>query len=136
MGVFAKSRAYTAARNAIAGRYYLYFVAFENPDGARAARDGREIVVAGSNSYLGLTEDGRVLATSHDALAESGSSCPGSRLLNGNLRLHEYSERSSQTSLAACGLGLLDRVLGQPRTDQRPHRVPRRDPLDRERTHR
>jgi 7-keto-8-aminopelargonate synthetase-like enzyme len=48
--------------------------------------------MAGSNSYLGLTKDPRVLAASHAALEDSGSSCTGSRLLNGNLRLHEELE--------------------------------------------
>jgi 8-amino-7-oxononanoate synthase len=92
MDLFDKCRGFTSAREAIAGGYYPYFVAFENSDGATARLDGREIVMAGSNSYLGLTKDPRVLAASHAALEESGSSCTGSRLLNGNLRLHEELE--------------------------------------------
>ncbi len=92
MNLFDKCRSFTSAREAIAGGYYPYFVPFENSDGATARLDGREIVMAGSNSYLGLTKDPRVLAASHAALDLSGSSCTGSRLLNGNLRLHEELE--------------------------------------------
>src|SRR3954447_20532419 len=92
MDLFDKCRAFTVARDAISGGYYPYFVPFENADGATAHYDRREIVMAGSNSYLGLTKDPRVLAASRAALAASGSSVTGSRLLNGNLRLHEELE--------------------------------------------
>jgi 8-amino-7-oxononanoate synthase len=92
MDLFAKCRAFTSAQEAIAGGYYPYFVPFENADGATAYHDRREIVMAGSNSYLGLTKDPRVLAASRAALEASGSSVTGSRLLNGNLELHEQLE--------------------------------------------
>lgn len=92
MNVLDKCRSYTTARDAIAAGYYPYFVPFENADGATAVLDGREIVMAGSNSYLGLTRHPRVVEASRRALERTGSSVSGSRLLNGNLRLHEELE--------------------------------------------
>lgn len=92
MDLFEKCRSFTTAREAIAGGYYPYFVAFEGNDGATARLDGRDIVMAGSNNYLGLTKHPRVLAAAAEALRRSGSSCTGSRLLNGNLELHEELE--------------------------------------------
>jgi 8-amino-7-oxononanoate synthase len=92
MNLLDKCRSFTMAKEAIAGGYYPYFVPFEGGDGATATLDGREIVMAGSNSYLGLTKDPRVLEASRKALEASGSSMTGSRLLNGNLRLHEELE--------------------------------------------
>ncbi len=87
--VLDKCRSFTEARMAIAGGFYPFFVPFEDSDGALARLDGREIVMAGSNNYLGLTKDPRVLAACRAALDSSGSSVTGSRLLNGNLRAHE-----------------------------------------------
>lgn len=92
MNLLDKCHTYTIAREAIAGGYYPYFVPFDNGDGATATLDGREIVMAGSNSYLGLTRDPRVIEASRKALETVGSSVSGSRLLNGNLRLHEELE--------------------------------------------
>ncbi len=46
----------------------------------------------GSNNYLGLTHDPRVLAAARNALEQFGSSCTGSRFLNGTLSLHEELE--------------------------------------------
>lgn len=92
MSVLTKCSAFTSARDAAASGYYPYFVAFEESDGTVARLDGREIVMAGSNNYLGLTRDPRVVAAAHAALDRYGSSCTGSRLLNGNLRLHEQLE--------------------------------------------
>ncbi|WP_229706453.1 aminotransferase class I/II-fold pyridoxal phosphate-dependent enzyme [Micromonospora sonchi] len=52
-----------------------------------------EVVMCGSNNYLGLTSDPRVRAAAHSAIEEYGSSRTGSRLLNGNVSLHEELER-------------------------------------------
>ncbi|WP_347350961.1 aminotransferase class I/II-fold pyridoxal phosphate-dependent enzyme [Intrasporangium sp.] len=92
MDLFDKCRAFTSAREAMTAGIYPYFAPFENSDATTARLDGREIVMAGSNNYLGLTKDPRVLDAARAALQESGTSCTGSRLLNGNLRLHEELE--------------------------------------------
>jgi 8-amino-7-oxononanoate synthase len=47
----------------------------------------------GSNNYLGLTGDARVLAGAREALERYGTGLTGSRLLNGTIALHEELER-------------------------------------------
>ena len=42
----------------------------------------------GSNNYLGLTADPRVIEAAHDAIRRYGTGVTGSRLLNGTLDLH------------------------------------------------
>lgn len=73
---------------------YPYFRAIERNDGSRAVMDGREIVMAGSNNYLGLTNDPRVTEAAQKAIETYGTGCTGSRFLNGTLDLHlELEER-------------------------------------------
>ncbi len=67
---------------------YPYFRPIEKNDGTRAIMDGREIIMAGSNNYLGLLSDRRVKKAAEDAIEQYGSGCTGSRFLNGTLDLH------------------------------------------------
>jgi 8-amino-7-oxononanoate synthase len=54
--------------------------------------DGRQVVMLGSNNYLGLTHDPRVREAAHRAIDRYGTGCTGSRFLNGNLDIHEQLE--------------------------------------------
>lgn len=73
---------------------YPYFRPIERNDGTKAIMDGREIVMAGSNNYLGLLSDERVKQAAADAIQQYGTGCTGSRFLNGTLDLHlELEER-------------------------------------------
>src|SRR5690606_21708976 len=55
---------------------------------------GREVIMAGSNNYLGLTGHPKVVAAAQAAVAKYGTGCTGSRFLNGTLDLHlELEER-------------------------------------------
>jgi 8-amino-7-oxononanoate synthase len=54
--------------------------------------DGKEIIMIGSNNYLGLTKDPRVQEAAIKAIERYGTSCSGSRFLNGTLELHEELE--------------------------------------------
>jgi 8-amino-7-oxononanoate synthase len=54
--------------------------------------DGREMVITGSNDYLGLTQDPRLKEAARAALDDVGTSCTGSRFLTGTLTLHENLE--------------------------------------------
>ena len=54
--------------------------------------DGREVLMFGSNSYLGLSDDPRLKEAAIKAVKKYGTSCSGSRFLNGTLDLHEELE--------------------------------------------
>ncbi|MFP8902713.1 aminotransferase class I/II-fold pyridoxal phosphate-dependent enzyme [Streptomyces atacamensis] len=60
--------------------------------GAEVELDGRTVVMAGCNDYLGLSADPRVTEAAARALRRYGVSCSGSRVLNGTLALHEELE--------------------------------------------
>ena len=73
---------------------YPYFRAIERSEGAHAIIHGREVIMAGSNNYLGLTADPRVKEAAKAAIDRYGTGCTGSRFLNGTLDLHlELEER-------------------------------------------
>lgn len=54
--------------------------------------DGARKIMVGSNNYMGLTHDPRILEAARKALDTFGSGNTGSRFLNGNLDLHERLE--------------------------------------------
>ena len=99
--LFAKCHAYFAPESdfatVTAAGLYPYFHPIERSEGTRAIIDGNEVVMAGSNNYLGLTSDPRVKEAARDAIAQYGTGCTGSRFLNGTLDIHlELEERLSQ----------------------------------------
>ncbi|MCY4527168.1 MAG: aminotransferase class I/II-fold pyridoxal phosphate-dependent enzyme, partial [Anaerolineaceae bacterium] len=67
---------------------YPYFRALSQSEGVTAIIDGREVVMLGSNNYLGLTTDPRVREAMLEAVRLYGTSVTGSRFLNGTLELH------------------------------------------------
>lgn len=91
--LFAKAHAYTIARETKASGLYPYFLAMEGNEGTEAVYQGRRILMFGSNNYLGLTTHPRVRAAAQQAVATYGTSCTGSRFLNGTLELHLQLER-------------------------------------------
>lgn len=93
LDLFDKARKYPRANHYRARGIYPYFRAIqESHGGTRVVIDGREMVMAGSNNYLGLTHDPRVIEASCRAVREFGTGCTGSRFLNGTLHLHERFE--------------------------------------------
>ena len=70
-----------------------YFRSLEGLTGPVVQMEGRERIMLGSNNYLGLTGDPRVLAAARDALERYGTAVTGSRLLNGTMPLHDELER-------------------------------------------
>ena len=60
--------------------------------GATIVYNGAEVVMLGSNNYLGLTTDPRVRAAAKEAVDRYGTGVTGSRLLNGTLAIHRELE--------------------------------------------
>lgn len=67
---------------------YPYFRALSDSEGTTAVFEGKEVVMIGSNNYLGLTTDPRVRQAAIEAVEHYGTSVTGSRFLNGTLELH------------------------------------------------
>src|SRR5580700_8535922 len=65
-----------------------YFHEVESPALPIVQMDGAPRIMLGSNNYLGLTADERVMAGARDALEKYGTGLTGSRLLNGTTPLH------------------------------------------------
>jgi 8-amino-7-oxononanoate synthase len=83
---------YTRAADARANGIYPYFCPIEEARGSKVIIEGRELIMAGSNNYLGLAGDPRMKEKAAEALAHYGTSCSGSRFMNGTLALHEELE--------------------------------------------
>ena len=86
--LFDKAAKYTQAREAMELGIYPYFRALSDSEGTTAKFEGKEVVMIGSNHYLGLTTDQRVRQAAKDAIDRFGTSVTGSRFLNGTLELH------------------------------------------------
>lgn len=69
-----------------------YFKPIAEQQGGTVVVGGREMVITGSNDYLGLTQDRRLKEAARGALDFFGTSCTGSRFLTGTLTLHEALE--------------------------------------------
>jgi 8-amino-7-oxononanoate synthase len=93
MDIFEKCFNYTYARQYIAMGYYPYFIAMQGNEGSEAIFHGRRLIMCGSNNYLGLTTHPKVREAAIEAIKEYGTSCTGSRFLNGTLELHEQLEQ-------------------------------------------
>ena len=92
MDIFQKCSEFTIAREAIATGIYPYFIALAENEGTEAVFEGRRLIMCGSNNYLGLTMHPKVRQAAQEAIARYGTSCTGSRFLNGTLELHEQLE--------------------------------------------
>jgi len=67
---------------------YPFFKTIEGNFGSRVIIDGREVVMAGSNNYLGLTRHPKVVEAAVEATKKFGTSCSGSRYANGTYVIH------------------------------------------------
>jgi 8-amino-7-oxononanoate synthase len=94
MDLFEKCNNFTLAREAMAAGYYPFFTVLDdNSEGTEVVIEGRKVIMIGSNNYLGLTTDMRVRQAAIEATKKYGTSCTGSRFLNGTLELHREAER-------------------------------------------
>jgi len=88
LDIFDKCRQFTRAQETIEAGIYPYFIPLSGNEGPRVKMDGHEVIMIGSNNYLGLTHDPRVVEAAVEATRKYGTSCSGSRFLNGTLDLH------------------------------------------------
>ena len=92
MDIFEKCSNYSTARDAQKIGLYPYFIPLTESEGPVAEYNGNSLIMCGSNNYLGLTTHPEVQEASKEAISRFGSSCTGSRFLNGTLELHEKLE--------------------------------------------
>jgi 8-amino-7-oxononanoate synthase len=89
--VFEKARTHDRLAELAAAReqdLLPYFRVLEGQAGPVVQMEGSERVMLGSNNYLGLTRDPRVIQGARDALERYGTALTGSRFLNGTLPMH------------------------------------------------
>lgn len=72
---------------------YPYFHKLESKQNPIVSMEGKQIVMIGSNNYLGLTSHPEVIEAGVKAIEQFGSGCSGSRFLNGTLTSHVELEK-------------------------------------------
>ncbi|MFW6082595.1 MAG: aminotransferase class I/II-fold pyridoxal phosphate-dependent enzyme [Chloroflexota bacterium] len=93
MDLFDKCQAFTEAREAQEAGFYPYFIPLTDSEGTEVTIDDHQLIMIGSNNYLGLTTHPQVRRAAIEATEKYGTSCTGSRFLNGTLQLHLDLER-------------------------------------------
>jgi len=93
MDLFQKCYEYTIAEDARKAGIYPYFHEITTKQHSEVMMHGKRTIMLGSNNYLGLTSDDRVIEAAKKALEQYGSGCSGSRFLNGTLVIHNELEQ-------------------------------------------
>lgn len=93
MDIFRKCIEFTDAKEAIRQGVYPYFIPLNENEGTEVLYQGKRLIMCGSNNYLGLTTHPKVKEAAKAAVDRYGTSCTGSRFLNGTLALHEQLEQ-------------------------------------------
>jgi 8-amino-7-oxononanoate synthase len=92
--VFAKAYKFTRAKTAKAFGYYPYYLNIRETEGTDVLIGDKKAIMLGSNNYLGLTHHPEVIEAGVQALKKYSAGLTGSRLLNGNIYLHEQLEEN------------------------------------------
>lgn len=90
--IFSKCFEWTIAKDAMEHGIYPYFIPLTENEGTEVVYQGHRMIMCGSNNYLGLTTHPKVREAAIDAIKRYGTSCTGSRFLNGTLEMHEQLE--------------------------------------------
>ena len=85
MDIFEKCYAPSLAGELKEKGVYPYFHALQSRQDVEVMMEGKRRIMLGSNNYLGLTTDPVVVEAGIKALAQDGTGCSGSRVLNGTL---------------------------------------------------
>jgi len=93
LDLFEKCKRFTEAKKVMAAGYYPFFIPISSGQDTQVTVRGKEMIMIGSNNYLGLTSHPEVKQAAIDAIKIYGAGCTGSRFLNGTLDIHEDLER-------------------------------------------
>ena len=93
MNIFDKCYNFTRADEAMEIDMYPYFTPIQEVKGNKVKVDGKEMIMVGSNNYLGLINHPRVIKAAQEAIDRYGVATCGSRFLNGTLDIHVELER-------------------------------------------
>ncbi len=94
MDLFERCFSFTRADEVKEAGLYPYFRPIEENEGPVVMIEGKKVIMAGSNNYLGLTAHPKVKEAAIKAVEKYGTGCSGSRYLTGTLDLHiELEER-------------------------------------------
>jgi len=93
VSIFDKCYRFTRAEEVQALGMYPYFTPIEEVKGNKVKIDGKEIIMVGSNNYLGLIDYPKAMKAAQEAIVKYGVATCGSRFLNGTLDIHVELER-------------------------------------------
>ena len=88
MDLFEKCWNWTRAKDLMKTGFYPFFMPLDDTEGTEVTIGDKRLVMIGSNNYLGLTTHPKVREAAIDATRKFGTSCTGSRFLNGTLAWH------------------------------------------------
>ncbi len=93
MDIFNKCRKYEHVKKIKESGIYPYFHQLDSKQDTKVVMEGKDVIMIGSNNYLGLTSHPDVIKAGVEALEKFGSGCSGSRFLNGTLTAHVELEK-------------------------------------------
>ena len=94
MDLFTKCRNFDTVKKAKELDVYPYFHELNSKQGPEVIMEGKDMIMIGSNNYLGLTSHPEVVEAGIKAIEKFGSGCSGSRFLNGTLTAHVELEKA------------------------------------------
>lgn len=83
-----KVNAFTTADNAKDKGLYPFFRPISSAQDTEVLIEGKKVLMFGSNSYLGLTNNTKIKEFTKEIVDKYGTGCAGSRFLNGTLDIH------------------------------------------------
>ena len=124
MDLFKKCNSLEKVKKAKEQNIYPYFHMLDSKQGPSVIMEGKDMIMIGSNNYLGLTSHPEVIKAGIDALEKYGSGCSGSRFLNGTLTLHvefekelaEFLEKEDVVTFSTgfqSNLGIISAIVGR-----------------------
>jgi len=93
LDLFKKCYDFTRADDVKEAGIYPYFREIQENEGPEVYIEGRKVIMAGSNNYLGLTAHPKVREAAINAVHKYGTGCSGSRYLTGTIDLHVKLEK-------------------------------------------